>query len=454
MKVCAKDGTRAAWHPVDPGQTRKSHRREVDMRDTLAMILAGGVGSRLNILVHHRAKPAVPFGGIYRIIDFALSNVMNSGLSQVAVLTQYKPLSLMRHIGTGAAWDFVGRTRGVKILPPRTGERESDWYKGTADAVRQNLDFIEARPSSQVLILSGDHVYYMDYRDMVRHHRESGAKVTVAMMEVPWQQTSQFGIAMVDVDGRIVEWEEKPARARSNLASMGIYVFDTDYLLHSLKTSKETDFGHHILPQALGDGRLFAYKFHGYWRDVGTVAAYWEANMDLLDESSGLAPESWGVCTNMEDEGLVYDRPPACILPGARVVNSAVAPGCVISGEVKGSVLSPGVVIEPGASVHNSVLMHDTVVGRGARVFRVVADKKVRIGDRSEVGPGDPSVPNAEFPSHLSSGITLVGKWAEIPEGSRVGSNCIVAPGFKAGSWPGDRTVKDGETLGLENGAH
>ncbi len=420
------------------------------MRDTLAMILAGGVGSRLNILVQHRAKPAVPFGGIYRIIDFALSNVMNSGLAQVAVLTQYKPLSLMRHIGTGAAWDFVGRTRGVKILPPRTGERDSDWYKGTADAVRQNMDFIESRPSKQVLILSGDHVYYMDYRDMVKHHRKSGAKVTVAMMEVPWEQTSQFGIAILDEKGRIVEWEEKPAKARSNLASMGIYVFDTDYLVHSLRASKETDFGHHILPQALEDGQLFAYKFQGYWRDVGTVKAYWEANMDLLDETSGLAPETWGICTNVEDEGLVYDRPPARTLPGARVINSAIAPGCKIGGEVKGSVLSPGVVVEPGARVESSVLMHDTVIGRGSVVHRVIADKGVRIGDQSEIGIGDPSVPNSLFPSHLSSGITLLGKWASLPQGAKVGTNCIVAPGTSEGVWPSPPVLQDGESLGMD----
>ncbi len=420
------------------------------MRDTLAMILAGGVGSRLNILVQHRAKPAVPFGGIYRIIDFALSNVMNSGLAQVAVLTQYKPLSLMRHIGTGAAWDFVGRTREVKILPPRTGERDSDWYKGTADAVRQNMDFIEARSSRQVLILSGDHVYYMDYRDMVRHHRESGARVSVAMMEVPWDQTSQFGIGIVNEENRIVEWEEKPANARSNLASMGIYVFDTDYLLQSLRAGKEVDFGHHILPKAMKEGHLYAYKFHGYWRDVGTVKAFWDANIDLLDENSGLAPEMWGICTNVEDEGLVYDRPPARILPGARVTNSAIAPGCIIGGEVQGAILSPGVVVEPGARVESSVIMHDTVVGRGAVVQKTIADKKVKIGDQAVVGVGDKGVPNRRYPDHLSSGLTLLGKWAVVPQGAKIGINCIVAPEVKKQDWQPPYELSDGENLGIE----
>jgi glucose-1-phosphate adenylyltransferase len=417
------------------------------MRDTLAVILAGGVGSRLNVLVRHRAKPAVPFGGIYRIIDFALSNVMNSGLNHVAVLTQYKPLSLMGHIGTGVAWDFVGRTREVKILPPRTGEKDSDWYKGTADAIRQNLDFIEAKPSKQVLILSGDHVYYMDYRDMVKHHRVSGAKVTVAMMTVSWEQTDQFGIGILDEKGRIVDWEEKPEKARSNLASMGIYVFDTDYLVKSLRATSEVDFGHHILPKAMEDGNLFAYTFRGYWRDVGTVPAYWEANMDLLRPESVLEPETWSICTNVENEGLLFDHPPARILPGAEVKNSAIAKGCVIRGTVKGSVLSPGVVVESGAKVIDSVLMHNTLVDSGAFLNKVVADKEVTIGPESNIGLGNIDVANRLCPEHLSSGITLIGKWASVPKGAKVGTNCIIAQGVTNDMWPEDLLLPDGETL-------
>ncbi|MDA8162825.1 MAG: sugar phosphate nucleotidyltransferase [Desulfobacteraceae bacterium] len=413
------------------------------MRDTLAMVLAGGVGSRLNVLVSHRAKPAVPFGGIYRIIDFALSNCMNSGLARAAVLTQYKPLSLMRHVGTGVAWDFSGRTRGLEILPPRTGEKDSDWYKGTADAVRQNMDFIESRPSSEVLILSGDHIYYMDYRDMVRHHRDTGAKVTVAMMTVPWELTCQFGIGIADGKGRITAWEEKPREAKSNLASMGIYVFDTCYLLGSLRSTKEEDFGHHIIPNALRDGVLFCYPFQGYWRDVGTVQALWAANMDILDSETGLAPERWGVTTNIEADGLPYDRPPIRILSGAGIKNSSLAPGCVISGLVEDSVLSPGVVVEAGAQVRRSVVMHDTVISSGAVLDRVVCDKKAVIGQGAVVGLGDDSVANSRYPGHLSSGLSLIGKWAEVPEGAAVGTNCIVSPGVKADAWP-SRHVADG----------
>lgn len=418
------------------------------MRDTLAFILAGGIGSRLNILVKKRAKPAVPFGGTYRIIDFALSNAMNSGLLKVAVLTQYKPLSLMSHIGTGHAWDFIGRTRCVKILPPRTGEKDSDWYKGTADAVRQNLDFITNRASKEVLILSGDHVYYMDYRAMVESHRRSGAKVTVAMMPVPWEETSQFGIGIVDSSGRVVDWEEKPEKARSNLASLGIYVFNTDYLVQALTSTKEEDFGYNILPRAMKDGELYAYTFTGYWRDVGTVKAFWDANMDMVRPNSGLDPEGWGITTNWEEEERLGDRPPTMLASEAQVENSVISPGCTIKGIVRDSILSPGVVVESGAVVEKSVIMHDTRIGQGAILKRVVSDKEVYFGKESSVGDGDIHVANHLYPRHLSSGITLVGKGAYIPDGAIVGTNCIVFPGIQEAEWDKyGKRLNDGETL-------
>ena len=424
------------------------------MRETLALVLAGGVGSRLSVLVRHRAKPAVPFGGIYRIIDFALSNAMNSGLTQVGVLTQYKPLSLMRHIGSGEAWDFVGRTREVKILPPRTGEKDSDWYKGTADAVRQNLDFIESRPSKEILILSGDHVYYMDYKALVQFHRETDAKVTVAMMEVPWEETHHFGIGITDEKGRVVDWEEKPEKARSNLASLGIYVFDTEWLVTALKSTDDVDFGHHILPKAMGDRCLWAFRFSGYWRDVGTVSAFWDANMDLLRPETGLHPEAWGIVTNLEADSPPHDRPPVRVLPGARVENSVLSPGCIVKGTVRDSVLSPGVVVEHGAFVEGSVLMHGCAVGRNARLYRVIADKETSFGDHSEVGLGDEKIPNKKSPKHLHTGLTLVGKGARIPEGAEIGTNTIVAPGvdedYFRRSVP-DLRVGEGETLEKED---
>ena len=416
------------------------------MRDTLAIILAGGVGSRLNILVKHRAKPAVPFGGIYRIIDFALSNVMNSDMTRVAVLTQYKPLSLMSHIGDGSAWDLSGRTREVKILPPRTGEDDSDWYRGTADAVRQNLDFIESRPSSQILILSGDHVYYMDYKDMVKYHRAIGAKVTVAMMTVPWEQTHQFGIGILDDQGKIIDWEEKPQKAKSNLASMGIYVFDTDYLVDSLKKTSETDFGHHILPKALKDGHLFGYIFKGYWRDVGTIQSYWDAHMDLLEPTSDLDPQTWGIVTNLEAGSMPCDWPPAHMVPGAIIENSAISAGCTIKGQVINSVLSPGVTVESDALVTDSIIMHKCTISKGCSIKKVISDKEVFFGEGATVGDPETDIPNREFPSHLNTGITLIGKWAEIPPGAKVGGNCIIYPKVSWGHWK-DKNLSSGSTL-------
>jgi glucose-1-phosphate adenylyltransferase len=420
---------------------------------TLVLILAGGVGSRLNNLVQTRAKPAVPFGGIYRIIDFSLSNVMNAGLTQVGVLTQYKPLSLMRHLGGGEAWDFTGRTRGVKILPPSTGAKDSDWYKGTADAVRQNIDFIKAHPSKELILLSGDHIYKMDFDDMVRSHREKNADVTIGMMVVPKSEIHQFGAGITDDNDRIIEWEEKPKVARTNLASMGIYVFDTEYLLDMLSHDREeTDFGMHLLPRAIENHNVFAYPFHGYWRDVGTVQAYWQANMDILSEDAGISPEEWGIRPNVEENvrgRIAYrpDRPPARFTAGCNVNCSMVSAGCVIEGEVINSVLSPGVHVKPGAVVRDSILFHDCVIEEGAQLDLTILDKRARVGKGAIVGFGeDKEMANIQYPSHLYTGITLVGKEVEIPEKVLIGRNCIVKPWAKATDFS-SLEVKSGESV-------
>ena len=418
-------------------------------KDALVLLLAGGVGSRLNILVQSRAKPAVPFAGMYRIIDFSLSNVMNSGLTKVGVLTQYKPLSLMRHLGTGAAWDFTGRSRGVKILPPHTGFKDSDWYKGTADAVRQNIDFLEKNPSDEVILLSGDHIYNMDFHAMLEYHRFKKADVTIGMMVVPKSEIHQFGAGIVDDNNRIVDWEEKPKKPRSNLASMGIYVFDTSYLLDTLsRDRKEIDFGMHIIPRAIEEDRVFAYPFHGYWRDVGTIQSYWETNMDIISPESEISPEEWGIRPNTEADDRPMDRAPGRFISGSVVHSSMVSSGCVIEGVVENSVLSPGVIVKKGAVVRDSVLFEDCVVESGARVDLAICDKRVRIGRDAVVGFGDKKdIPNQKYPSHLYTGITLVGKKATVPAGMKIGRNCIVTSGFdgEPGSFPDE--LEDGGVL-------
>ena len=414
---------------------------------TVTILLAGGVGSRLNVLVRQRAKPAVPFGGIYRIIDFTMSNIANSGLTRVAVLTQYKPLSLMDHIGDGSAWDLSGRRRKVKILPPKTGEKDWDWYKGTADAVRQNLDFVTSDADyDSVLIVSGDHVYSMDYGSLIDFHNANGAKVTIAMLTVPWEEASNFGVGVVDSESRIVEWAEKPEHPTSNLASMGIYVFNRDYLVRTLRRTAEEDFGHHIIPKAMREGEVYGYPFSGYWRDVGTIQAYWDANMDLLAPDPALNPEVWRTKTNVLAPGLTYDRAPVRVLPGAGLKRAAVSPGSIIEGHVERSILSPGVVVEKGAVVRDSVIMHDTVVRKGARVEKAIIDKEVIIGRNASVGIGRAERVNEEFPEQLYRGLTVVGKRAVIPDGAWVGTNCIVHP-FVVKTDYEDLTVADGSTV-------
>ncbi|MGD0231886.1 MAG: sugar phosphate nucleotidyltransferase [Syntrophorhabdales bacterium] len=416
------------------------------MRKVVAVLLAGGVGSRLNILVQSRAKPAVPFGGIYRIIDFTLSNIANSGLTRVAVLTQYKPLSLMDHIGDGSAWDLSGRTRGISILPPKTGEKDWDWYRGTADAVRQNLAFVSSGAYTDVLIVSGDHIYCMDYGPLVQFHRDHKAHVTIGMIPVDWEETHQFGTGTLDPEKRIVDWQEKSSDARSNLASMGIYVFDREYLVRTLGETKEEDFGKQIIPRAMKEANVYGYPFDGYWRDVGTIQALWDANMDLLKEGSGLSPEACNIRTNQVAEDLPYDRPPAKVSGSASTVNSAISAGCVISGGVENSILSPGVIIERGAFVKDSVIMHDSVIRQGARVERSIMDKEAIIGENAVVGRGNAKKANTRFADHVYSGLTVIGKKASIPKNARIGTNCIIHPRLSERDFPSNE-LADGETL-------
>lgn len=418
--------------------------------DALVLILAGGVGSRLNILVQNRAKPAVPFGGIYRIIDFALSNVMNSSLSRVGVLTQYKPLSLMKHLATEEAWDFSGRDRGIAILPPRTGEKDSDWYHGTADAVRRNIDFLEANPAREVIILSGDHIYHMDFNAMIAFHRAKNADVSIGMMVVPRSQIHEFGAGIIDSNNRIIDWEEKPKEPKTNLASMGIYVFDYEYLLSTLRRNpEEVDFGNDILPRAIEQDNVFAYPFYGYWRDVGTIQAYWQANMDVL-RRNGISPQQWEITTNVISEEHYGDRPPTRFGRNCDVGASLICAGSKISGRVYNSVLSPGVVVEEGAVVEGSIIFEDCIIRKGARVDLAILDKKVEVGAGAVVGAGSNyTTVNRHKPSHLYTGITLLGRRAMVPENYSIGRNCVINSGAPVSVYPG-QCLEDGESLFFE----
>ncbi|MCA9757097.1 MAG: NTP transferase domain-containing protein [Candidatus Eisenbacteria bacterium] len=402
-----------------------------DLRRTLTLILAGGVGSRLNVLVQRRAKPAVPFGGIYRIIDFAISNAMNSGVETVGILTQYLPYSLTDHIGDGHSWGLVGRSREARILPPHQGTQGSDWYKGTADAVYRNLSYIERHAPDQVLVLSGDHVYAMDYRGMVAQHIEKQADVTIAVRSVPIEEASSFGTIFVDDSGRITGFEEKPQKPRSNLISMGIYVFDTrvlvDRLLEVVGEKKRTDFGHDIFPDMLTRGdHLSTYRYEGYWQDVGTIRAYFDSHMDLV-ASDPIDIRSWSVRTNL-DEARIGDRPAAWIGPSGSVQSAIVARGCRIGGTVRNSILSPGVVVEEGATVENSILLADCRIAAGARLDHAILDKLVEIGPSAVVGGCGEDTVNERFPGHLDTGISLIGKGARIPGHCKIERNVVVFP--------------------------
>jgi glucose-1-phosphate adenylyltransferase len=398
------------------------------MVSTLTLILAGGQGSRLSILGEKRAKPAVAFAGKYRIIDFPLSNAVNSGLYRVAVLTQYRPHSLMQHIGIGEPWD-LNRTQpnGVQVWQPYRGRKDQDWYRGTADALYQNRNFIAESGCDRVLILSGDHIYKQDYNDLLRCHDARNADLTVAVMHVKPEETFRFGIMDTDADSRIVKFTEKPRNATSTLASMGIYVFNTKFLLDYLgrdgrDTNSQHDFGKNLIPQMVAKDNVFAYPFSGYWVDVGTIQSYWETNLALLShpEDLNLWDPNWVIHTRSKE------RPPVQVGPDGVAKDALLSNGCNIQGTVINSVLSPGVTVEVGAVVRDSIIMNDTIIRADARVERCVLDKEIEIGRGAQVGCGDDNTPNKLEPANLDTGITIVGKRARVPADVVIGRNCRI----------------------------
>ncbi len=417
------------------------------MDNVLAIILAGGQGERLGILARERAKPAVPFAGNYRIIDFTLSNCVNSGLHNVIVLTQYQPLSLAEHIGIGLPWGLVPPDKQIRLLQPYLArEQGRDWYKGTADAVYQNLDWIDRKEVELALILSGDHVYKMDYSLMLDFHQENQADVTIAVTPLPEEELSKFGTITVDEKGQVTAFQEKVKKPRSNLVSMGVYLFKIDVLRQSLEedagsTASQHDFGRNIFPKMVGRNRIFAYRFDGYWRDVGTIHTYWQTNMDLLDMSSLLLSDAdWPIRTKEEE------RPPTMISNSADVTNCLISSGCVIEGRVEHSVISPGVRVAKGATVRDSIIMNDTRVGRDSVIDYCILDKEVVVESDCHIGFGDDYQENRKEPKILNTGITVVGKRAQIGHGTKIGRNCIIYSNVTKDDFPSTE-IASGETI-------
>ena len=417
------------------------------MASAFAMIMAGGFSERLSVLTETRAEPAVPFGGKFRLIDFPLSNCVNSGIFNVAVLTQYKPRSLIDHIGIGKPWDLDRAQGGVRLLQPYQGGPYGDWQKGTADAVRRNLDFVLQQQEEHVLILAGDHIYLMNYQPMLREHVSSGADLTVAVRRVSPHETHRYGIVTLGADDRIVGFQEKPRRARETLASMGIYVFRKDVLVETLQSHDYLDFGKDVVPAMIAQGKdVRAHAFPGYWADVGTVQAYWEANMSLLSEEPALNlyDPDWVVHTRSEE------RAPAKLGANAQVGGSLISNGCWVEGTVERSVLSPGVRVAEGAVIRDSVILPDTVIESGAVIDRSVVDKRVRIGAGAKVGDGDDNTANKAMPEVLNTGLTMVGEGSIIPEGLVIGRNVVIHPDSNEKTFGKKKKIASGSDIGVD----
>lgn len=421
-------------------------------KEMIAMLLAGGQGSRLGVLTSGVAKPAVAFGGKYRIIDFPLSNCINSGIDTVGVLTQYQPLRLNTHIGIGIPWDLDRNKGGVTVLPPYEKSGNSEWYTGTANAIYQNLNYMESYNPEYVLILSGDHIYKMDYEVMLDFHKENNADVTIAAMPVPMEEASRFGIVITDEEKRITEFEEKPEHPRSNLASMGIYIFSWKVLKEALIAMSDQngcDFGKHIIPYCHGKGqRLFAYEFNGYWKDVGTLGSYWEANMELIDliPEFNLYEEFWRIYTQNSTISPQY-------ISGDSVIDrSIIGAGAEIYGEVYGSVIGSGVTIGKGTVVRDSIIMEGVAIGENVTVDKAIIAENSRIGDNCRLGVGQ-EAPNKLNASIYSFGLVTIGEKSVIPAGVSIGKNTAISGETVPEDYPegvlssGEYIIKAGDGL-------
>ena len=413
------------------GQSKRCLRGDhMIKKEMIAMLLAGGQGSRLGVLTAKVAKPAVAFGGKYRIIDFPLSNCINSGVDTVGVLTQYQPLRLNTHIGIGIPWDLDRNIGGVTVLPPYEKSTDTEWYTGTANAIYQNLDYMESYNPDYVLILSGDHIYKMDYEVMLDFHKKNGAEVTIAAMPVPLEEAKRFGIVITDENRKITDFEEKPENPRSNLASMGIYIFNWKTLKEALLAKADQpnlDFGKHIIPYCHSkNSPMYAYEYNGYWKDVGTLHSYWEANMELIDivPVFNLYEEYWKIYTKSDT------LPPQYIADNTVVEKCLIGEGTVICGEVYNSIIGCGVTIEEGTVVRDSIIMNDTSIGSGCEINKAIIAENVEIGNNVKLGVGEEKE-NETDPHIYNHGLVTVGEKTYLPDGISVGKNSVIAGRIK-----------------------
>ncbi len=409
---------------------------------TLAMILAGGRVDELDVLTYGRPKSALPFGGFGRVIDFPLSNLMNSEIEQVAILSQYHSYSLINHIGTGAAWDMLGRHRGISILPPFIGSTHKDWYRGSADAVHKNIDFVQFHDPEHILILSGDHIYHMDYDHMIRYHQERDADLTMALIHISPEEAHRFGVATIsDEDGarggRVLEYWEKPESSQAEWASLTVFCFKPQVLYQMLQFNqgqRSFEFGRDIIPYMMRAGyKIYGYKFCGYWGYTRTVNEYWQSNMDLLGEKPLIDIENWGFRTNL-DHRDIRDFQPTIVGDYGTVTNSLIYNGCRIEGTVRNSVLFPGVEIGRNTLVEDSVLFFNNVVGHNCTLTKVVADVNTYYGDHVQIGAGG-----------KSSGVTVIGWNNDVPDQTTIGHGATIWPELNDACWK--KKVKAGEVL-------
>lgn len=406
-------------------------------KEMIALLLAGGQGSRLGVLTKNVAKPAVLYGGKYRIIDFSLSNCINSGIDTVGVLTQYQPLKLNSHIGIGKPWDMDRIDGGVTILSPYMKSEMGEWFKGTANAVYQNIHYIDKYSPDYVIILSGDHIYKMNYSDMLDFHKANNADATISVINVPYEEASRYGIMNCHENGSIYEFEEKPKKPKSTLASMGVYIFNwkvlREYLIKdNANPNSDNDFGKNIIPTMLNDGKgMWAYQFSGYWKDVGTVQAFWESNMDLVSRipAFNLYDPEWRIYTPNPVKPAHY------IGSNAKVKKSMIAEGCSVHGTVINSILFPGAVVEEGTLIEDSIIMSNSVVKKNSSVKKCILSEGVTVGENSLLGEGL-DVQNEYRPDIYNSGITVVGQDAEIPAGAIIGKNVMIDIGIVGEDFP------------------